>query len=243
MRQSESIAKLAPALVKAISQMGGVGKSGNNTFDRYTYAKLEDYVRASAPILAANGLCVLSGVPAIVPLDDRTTSKGGKEHAVRVGVTMRIVHESGEWIEADSAGEGQDRADKALYKAITGARKYGLASLLCLATTDDPEGDDKVGNTPPPAQRETPKPNGNGAAQKPKVAFTSRLIAWTGLKPEDRSSIGDAANAVARAGGFDSAAGLDDKQYGKLATFCEVQMKQGVDFMEWANAHTSGASS
>jgi hypothetical protein len=58
-----------------------------------------------------------------------------------VKVAVRILHESGEWVEASAWGEGQDRGDKAVYKAITGARKYGVASALGLATTDDPEDD------------------------------------------------------------------------------------------------------
>jgi len=34
---------------------------------------------------------------------------------------------------------GQDRGDKAIYQAMTGAKKYGYAMLFSLPTTDDPE--------------------------------------------------------------------------------------------------------
>ena len=62
---------------------------------------------------------------------------------------MRLSHaESGEWIEIDIIGEGYDRGDKAVYKAITGARKYGLACLFDLVTTDDPETDSPEASRP-----------------------------------------------------------------------------------------------
>ena len=147
MTSSESLSKIAPALTKAQAAFKAVAKSGQNTYDRYSYACLEDYVRAVKPILSAHGLSVLSSAEEVVNLEDRATKNGGKEHAVRVKLNIRIIHESGEWVEASAWGEGQDRADKAVYKAITGARKYGLASALGLATSDDPEADEHVGRT------------------------------------------------------------------------------------------------
>ncbi len=233
MRHSESIAKLSAALVKAISEMGGVGKSGNNTFDRYTYAKLEDYVKVAAPVLARNSLCILSGVPAVIPLEDRTTQKGGKEHCVRVSVTMRILHESGEWIEAEAVGEGQDRADKAIYKAITGARKYGIASLLCLATTDDPEGDEGVGHAPPPAQRQTPKnnghENGNGKSITPKGRFAGLIQKWSGVNAEDLRS---ASQDFAKKFGVKDVSKATAEEYERLFNEGAALAEAGTPFME-----------
>ena len=158
MRSSESIASIAPALILAQAEFRGVSKSGRNEYDRYDYANLEDYVRAVQPVLSAHGLSVLTSVSEVVTLPDRTTQKGGTEHAVRVHLAVRILHTSGEWMDADAWGEGQDRADKALYKAITGGRKYALASVLGLATTDDPEADETTGQTtgPQPRQQRTP---------------------------------------------------------------------------------------
>ena len=60
----------------------------------------------------------------------------------------------GQTEEADGYGEGVDSGDKAPYKAITGGRKYALASLLGLATSDDPERDQVTPEQPakPPQQ-------------------------------------------------------------------------------------------
>lgn len=157
MKSSESIGKLAAALVKAQSEFKSVGKSGENKFDRYSYANLEDYVTAVRPVLSKHGIVLLSSAEEIIPLDDRQTKNGGCEHAVRVKLTTWIVHESGEWLETCSCGEGQDRADKSVYKAITGARKYALASALNLATTDDPENEDEQHPEIKPAAKRPPE--------------------------------------------------------------------------------------
>jgi hypothetical protein len=156
MRTSDSIDKIAAALVKAQSGIKAVGKGGYNTFDKYKYAKLEDYITATRDTLAANSLVIITGTPEIQPLDGRTTSKGNSENAVLVKLTMRLLHSSGQWIEIDQWGEGQDRGDKSTYKAVTGARKYGIANLLGLYTSDDPE--DDGGNS-----RNDDKPSGNVA--------------------------------------------------------------------------------
>lgn len=156
MQSSENVAKISAALVKAQAHFKAVGKSGENKFDKYSYANLEDYVKTVRPVLDQYGLSLVSSVEEVVALPDRQTSNGKSEHAVRVKLVLRIVHDSGEWIEAVSWGEGQDRADKSVYKAITGARKYALASALGLATSDDPEADETVGAAEPPRTTKGP---------------------------------------------------------------------------------------
>jgi hypothetical protein len=62
-------------------------------------------------------------------------------------------------------GEGQDRGDKAFYKADTGARKYALANLFNLATDDDPETDSP--ETVPPRQPAPPVQKRESQPQPP----------------------------------------------------------------------------
>lgn len=157
MQKSETIAKLAPALVKAQSEIRAAQKSGDNKFDRYKYSKLEDFFDAAKPALAKHGLAIVIGNPIVAALTDRPTKSGGSEHACQVMVEVTLIHESGEWIEAVGYGEGQDRADKSIYKAITGAKKYAIAGLLAIPTTDDPEADETVGQAAPPAPKLTSK--------------------------------------------------------------------------------------
>lgn len=193
MKSSDSIKELAAALAAAQAEMGGVGKSGKNDYDRYKYAKLEDYVNAAHAVMHKHGLSFVSGAEEIIPLDDRTTQKGGTEHAVRVKVVGRIIHASGEWVETSAWGEGQDRADKAVYKAITGARKYLLASAFDLATTDDPEADEHVGRSGPPQQRPQARPAPaaqESPGQRRVVAENGRVIdADTGEEIQDNNDL------------------------------------------------------
>jgi hypothetical protein len=141
------------AISKAQGRIKAAYKSGDNKFDRYQYAKLEDFMDAAKPILADLGLSLVCSVTDLLPLEDRTTKGGGTEHAVRVKVLGTLYYSDGTKIEVCCFGEGQDRADKAIYKAITGAKKYLIASLLQIPTTDDPEADETVGQSPAAAAK------------------------------------------------------------------------------------------
>jgi len=141
MNTSESLTNIAPALAKAWSEFSEVKKSAKNTYDKYDYSTLEDFTEAVSKPMKENGLALVTQVDHVDNLPDRKTKSGGIEHAVQVRLTGRLMHSLGEWIEATSFGEGQDRGDKAIYKAITGARKYLLASMLGLVTSDEPERD------------------------------------------------------------------------------------------------------
>lgn len=165
MSQSQSITNLAPALIAAQAEIRAAQKSGDNKFDKYRYSKLEDFMDQAKPVLAKHGLALVIGTPSVAALPDRQTKNGGTEHAVQVQVNALLVHTSGEWLEVVGYGEGQDRADKAIYKAITGAKKYAVAGLLAIPTTDDPEADETVG-------RARPKLNSDGQEVKKKPAWS-----------------------------------------------------------------------
>ena len=163
MTHSEQLDKLAPALVAAQAEMGKVTKAGRNDYDKYDYARLEDFVAVAGPVLAKHGLAMVSGAAIAKGDVARVTKKGNHENGTYVELDMVLLHESGQWLSVTSTGEGQDRADKGTYKAITGARKYGVAMVCGLVTTDDPEADETVGVEGVPARKvESAAPGGNG---------------------------------------------------------------------------------
>jgi len=147
---SDDVTKLLPALLSARKEITPVNKGGFNKFDKYAYAKLEDWHSAVMPALLTNGLLLTVSTATVTNLEPRQTKKGGTEHAIQVDCAVRLWHVSGQWIEVRGVGHGQDRADKGVYKALTGCAKYLYAQLFALPTTDDPERDEGVGETGPP---------------------------------------------------------------------------------------------
>jgi uncharacterized protein YunC (DUF1805 family) len=198
MKTSEGIAKISDALAKAQGLFNGVAKSGKNEYDRYKYANLEDYRDAIVEGLRACSLSIITSVDQVIPCEPRTTKNGGAEQVVRVHLTQRISHSSGEWIETECYGEGQDRSDKAIYKAITGARKYALCSALNLATSDDPENDGNKPSAPAPAPKPVVSaPKASKPAPAPKVdpekseAVTNVVAEFGGKVVQDPKKISE----------------------------------------------------
>lgn len=160
MNQSESIGLLTPAFIKACSEMGIVNESEQvNYGNHFKYATLEDYLDVISPVLEANGLCVVASNSHVIQLDPRPTKSGGIEYAVQVELTMTLLHSSGEYIQINVYGQAQDVGDKAVFQAITGARKYGNALLFNLVTSDDPEraGEKGVGKKQEAGKKSTGK--------------------------------------------------------------------------------------
>lgn len=208
MQSSPDLVHLAEALAKAQASVRAATKSGENKFDKYRYAKYEDIANAAKPVLAEHGLSVVFGSDELVPLDDRMVGaqKDKAEHAVRVKVSARLLHSSGEWIESSAWGEGQDRADKAPYKAMTGAKKYLLAGLLAIPTTDDPESDENVGHGGPARNDRAPgsQPSTQPRQQQPAAAaqpgdrLMAAIVTHEATKPASSPTAADLAASRAR---------------------------------------------
>jgi hypothetical protein len=128
MLKSESITKVASALLKAQSVMTAALKDAKNPFFKSSYADLNSVLDASRPALNANGISVV-----------QSTSSRVNEQGVRVQVLETILlHESGEYIGSETDivvkanGNAQDYGS-----AISYARRYGLQALVALKGEDD----------------------------------------------------------------------------------------------------------
>jgi hypothetical protein len=140
MTQSENIGDLTAAIAAAMGSIGYVRQTGQNTHHRYSYASDEDLAKAVNPALVEHGLAIS---PAGMHVDRPSSG------LACVTVTWRVSHSSGQWMTLATVGEGADKQDKAAYKAMTGARKYLLRLLFCIATGDDAERG--TGPSAPPA--------------------------------------------------------------------------------------------
>jgi hypothetical protein len=122
MKKSESIAKLAPAFVKAQAAMAGAVKGAKNPFFRSKYANLEEVIRVVKQPFEDNGLSFIQ-----FPI----SSEG---HA---GVETIILHESGEFITNELLLKCSKSDPQGMGSAITYARRYGLQSACGIPSEDD----------------------------------------------------------------------------------------------------------
>lgn len=226
MKTSEQIDKIMPAIVAARGEMRFVAKGGNNTFDKYNYARLDNYMRVVEDPLEKNKLFIVTSADSCSQLDPRTTKSGGSEFVVRLTLTMRVVHESGQWMEISIIGDGQDRGDKGIYKANTGARKYGYAMLFGLTTSDDPE---ETSPEPPPPNRPVPKDDGD-TKESAKSMFSRSVGEWIGSY--DRNPLAAACKKIAAANKIELGKATDP-QFLQLRDYV-IASREEKTYVEWS---------
>ncbi len=106
----------------------------------YSYASERAFIVKVRPVLVACGVTVAPVSCQLVENGVMQTS-GGKPMAVRcIQSIYRFTHvPSGTFEDVAVVGEGADRLDKALPKAMTCAFKYALRQWLVIETGDDPD--------------------------------------------------------------------------------------------------------
>lgn len=129
MKHSDSIVKLAAALVAAQAELRAIGMDSVNPHFKSRYASLDNIIETIRPVLSKHSLAIVQG----------TTTPESDSNGKVTGFTVEtmLVHQSGEWLcnaavmplaKADPQGAGA---------AITYGRRYGLSALLSLATDED----------------------------------------------------------------------------------------------------------
>lgn len=123
MKNSETLTKIAPALVKAQSEMSNAVKDAKNPFFKSSYADLNSVREACIPALNKNGITVLQP----------TVYEDGKPF-----VQTLLLHESGEYISSlteiicNKVNDAQSQGS-----GVTYARRYGLQSMCNIGSEDD----------------------------------------------------------------------------------------------------------
>lgn len=140
MNRSESIVKIATALVKAQSNMSNAVKGSANPFFKSKFADLNSIREACIPVLNANGVSVLQP----------TTVIDGKLY-----VETLLLHESGEYISGVyEVVVGKQNDPQALGAAISYSRRYGLQSMVNIGAEDD-DAESAMGRSAKPTQTKT----------------------------------------------------------------------------------------
>lgn len=161
METSESLANLAPALVKARLGFSPVSRDTDNSFFNSRYASLGAVVASALPSLLQQGLVVLQS--------------GGAADEAGIEIVTRIQHSSGEWIQGrvwmplvgpslKGGGIGPVNS-QSCGSALTYGRRYGLAALLGIVADEDDDGEAaSSGARSAPASKPRPE---KGAAPAP----------------------------------------------------------------------------
>ena len=170
--------KLAKKFVEVMRECAYVAKNGSNDFHRYKYATATDVLEKVNASLTKHGIASVV-TPALLNIQEVTTSKGNTERLATVEVTVTLIDsESGESFAIKGLGSGQDAGDKSIAKAQTMALKYCYMASLAIATGDDPEADSKTDEAMTynqnPAVNSTSPPSPKNPA--PKTRTNTKLV-------------------------------------------------------------------
>lgn len=124
--KSETIGKIASALVAFSGEVRSIEKDGTNPHFKSAYTTLDHMIDETKPILHKHGLTVMQ-------------FPGGDGD--KVTVRTMILHSSGEWIESEALTLKAVKLDpQGAGSAITYARRYSYAAALSLSLGDDDDG-------------------------------------------------------------------------------------------------------
>ena len=149
MQQSESIENLAKALIGLQAEMPVAPYDADNPFFKSRYASLNSIWSVCRPLLAEYELAVIQ-----LPV----SSSFVDGNVVNAGLSTRLIHSSGEWIEDTFyiPLEAGPRAAQAAGSIITYLRRYSLAALLGVVTDEDSDGEPQGNNGQQPKAKEQP---------------------------------------------------------------------------------------
>lgn len=160
-----SKASLFNKISKIVSEVEKVEKTGYNSFQKYKYIMEKDLLDVVRKSIVKHGVVIFSSI------DECTVS----EFNDQLITTVRMKHtfadtETGETHDTFTYGQGADKLDKGVYKAITGANKYFLLKNFLLSGEDDPENDKR--------QPVSVKPNN----KKPTIHTTPKKVSFGSTK-------------------------------------------------------------
>jgi hypothetical protein len=150
---------LAAKLAEVVLSVSHVEKRGRNDFHKYDYATEADVLEAVRRGLAERSVVIVPRCVGSAILERGREGKAPMFVTTADMVLTLVDGESGEVMECQWKGSGEDSGDKGLYKALTGGYKYFLLKLFMIPTGDDPEKDTKKRKgQAPPADAPPPAP-------------------------------------------------------------------------------------
>lgn len=127
-------------LLAIMAEAGTIKKLGFNEFDKYSYVKESDIAEKMQSLFVKHGVFVTNSVIEHSTVQV-TNSKGNQQMLSQVVSLYTFINADNpsETHEVRAVGDGLDRGDKAIYKALTGAHKYMLIRNFNLGSEEDSE--------------------------------------------------------------------------------------------------------
>lgn len=122
MTTSESIKEISTALVAFHKEVGKIPKDAKNPFFKSKYASLSGILETIQEPLTNNGLSLVQ-----FPEGEN-------------GLTTRLIHTSGEWMEASYSMKPAKDDPQGRGSAITYQRRYAVGAILSLNIDEDDDG-------------------------------------------------------------------------------------------------------
>ena len=168
MKSSESVAKLAAALLKVQAELPPITKGSRNPHFNASYASLDAIMEIVRPILAKHELSVVQGGAG------PTTNDAGNISGV--AVETLLLHASGEWLSCVLALPLEKATAQGVGSAITYARRYGVSAVLALSTEEDDDGNAASQRRATPKRQQPP----TRPAQAPRAEKPEEVVLWFG---------------------------------------------------------------
>lgn len=126
---------ICKAISAVLSDVGAVGKDGQNTFDKYKYRSIDAVMNAMHPAMAKHGVFV---TPEVLEQsrEERASKSGGILIYSITKVKYTFYTADGSSVTATVIGEGMDKGDKSMNKAMSAAFKYALFQVFCIPTEE-----------------------------------------------------------------------------------------------------------
>lgn len=166
MKHSETLGKIATALVAAQGEIKAVAKDSINPHFKNRYASLDALTDYARPVLAKHGLALVQG--AAVP----ETHEG---HLVGMVIETTLIHSSGEWISTAIPIPVDKPSAQGAGSGVSYGRRYGLAALLALTTDEDDDGETASNYAPAKASAPAPAPARTAPASAPRQAAAAAI--------------------------------------------------------------------
>lgn len=131
--------EIGKKILAVMESVQNIEKDGRNAHFDYKYVSDEAIVtKLRVELIKQKLIVVPNGKSCTVTIGK--DKSGGDQFLTQLEVQYQLLDtDSGESLTATAYGQGQDKGDKGVYKAATGAEKYFLLKTFLIPTGDDPE--------------------------------------------------------------------------------------------------------